>query len=215
MRCADYSTDTVYVVCFSLLMLSVDLSSPHVKNKMSKREFIRNTRRAVQNVNDDFIGHLYDNVYLVGPIAPKAWHQRQIATLEFFFARTVRRTISCVSSIESVFLQKFLSLPYTCLRSVLFYLPCPIRRWLGRYISRRHADERKVCLASPVAMLLPTQSLSEGAKWFGLRRSGGAVPANSTAQELYRLPFDIEASCVSPWIEIQRRLRHVFGGMHR
>ena len=36
-----------YVMCFSLILLSVDLSSPHVKNKMSKREFIRNTRGAV------------------------------------------------------------------------------------------------------------------------------------------------------------------------
>ena len=39
--------DSVYVMCFSLILLSVDLTSPHVKNKMSKREFIRNTRNAV------------------------------------------------------------------------------------------------------------------------------------------------------------------------
>ena len=64
--------DTVYIVCFSLIMLSVDLTSPHVKNKMSKREFIRNTRRAVAGINDEFAGHLYDNVYLVGHVAPKA-----------------------------------------------------------------------------------------------------------------------------------------------
>ena len=42
------SPDSVYVMCFSLILLSVDLSSPHVKNKMSKREFIRNTRGAVR-----------------------------------------------------------------------------------------------------------------------------------------------------------------------
>ena len=41
------NVDTVYVICFSLILLSVDLTSPHVKNKMSKREFIRNTRNAV------------------------------------------------------------------------------------------------------------------------------------------------------------------------
>jgi len=48
-----YSVDSVYVMCFSLILLSVDLTSPHVKNKMSKREFIRNTRNAVvvDNVN--------------------------------------------------------------------------------------------------------------------------------------------------------------------
>jgi len=62
--------DAVYVICFSLILLSVDLSSPHIKNKMSKREFIRNTRRAAQGVNDDFAGHLYDNIYLVGHVAP-------------------------------------------------------------------------------------------------------------------------------------------------
>ncbi len=53
-------------------MLSVDLTSPHIKNKMSKREFIRNTRQAAPGVSDDFAGHLYDNVYLIGHVAPKA-----------------------------------------------------------------------------------------------------------------------------------------------
>ena len=42
-------------MCFSLILLSVDLSSPHVKNKMSKREFIRNTRGAV-GAEGDCIG---------------------------------------------------------------------------------------------------------------------------------------------------------------
>lgn len=68
----NLSQDTVYIVCFSLIMLSVDLTSPHVKNKMSKREFIRNTRRAANGITDEFTGHLYDNVYLVGHVAPKA-----------------------------------------------------------------------------------------------------------------------------------------------
>ncbi|KAL3878462.1 hypothetical protein ACJMK2_030808 [Sinanodonta woodiana] len=62
--------DTVFVLCFSLIMLSVDLTSPHVKNKMSKREFIKNTKRAARDVSDDLAGHLYDNIYLVGHIAP-------------------------------------------------------------------------------------------------------------------------------------------------
>ncbi|KAG5451899.1 F-box only protein 8 [Clonorchis sinensis] len=60
--------DEVYLLCFSLIMLSVDLWCPHVKNKMSKREFIRNTRRVARNVTDDFLGHLYDNVYLIGHV---------------------------------------------------------------------------------------------------------------------------------------------------
>lgn len=63
--------DTVYIVSFSLIMLSVDLASPHVKNKMSKREFIRNVRRAVgHRIDDEWCGHMYDNVYLRGHVAP-------------------------------------------------------------------------------------------------------------------------------------------------
>ncbi|XP_056596072.1 F-box only protein 8 [Triplophysa dalaica] len=63
------SPDAVYVLCYSLILLSIDLTSPHVKNKMSKREFIRNTRRAAQNISEDFVGHLYDNIYLIGHVA--------------------------------------------------------------------------------------------------------------------------------------------------
>ncbi|KAI0212830.1 F-box only protein 8 [Lamellibrachia satsuma] len=66
------SQDAVYILCYSLIMLSVDLTSPHIKNKMSKREFIRNTRQATAGISDDFVGHLYDNVYLIGHVAPKA-----------------------------------------------------------------------------------------------------------------------------------------------
>jgi len=68
------SVDSVYVMCFSLILLSVDLSSPHVKNKMSKREFIRNTRGAVgaevgRGLEEDLYGSLYDNIFLRGHIA--------------------------------------------------------------------------------------------------------------------------------------------------
>lgn len=63
--------DTIFILCYSLIMLSVDLGSPHVKNKMSKREFIRNLRHAVPDVNDEYTGHLYDNVYLIGHVIPQ------------------------------------------------------------------------------------------------------------------------------------------------
>jgi len=63
--------DTIFILCYSLIMLSVDLGSPHVKNKMSKREFIRNLRHAAPDVNDDYTGHLYDNVYLIGHVIPQ------------------------------------------------------------------------------------------------------------------------------------------------
>lgn len=65
----DLSPDAVYILCCSLIMLSVDLNSPHIKNKMSKREFIRNVRRALHRIDDDLYGQLYDDVYLRGHIA--------------------------------------------------------------------------------------------------------------------------------------------------
>lgn len=69
LQCFLLIPDAVYVLCYSLILLSIDLTSPHVKNKMSKREFIRNTRRAAQNISEDFVGHLYDNIYLIGHVA--------------------------------------------------------------------------------------------------------------------------------------------------
>ncbi|XP_063726618.1 F-box only protein 8-like [Symsagittifera roscoffensis] len=81
------SSDEVYVLCFSLILLSVDMHSPHVKTKMSKREFIRNVRGAItamhtnpdQQANtqqlydyDEMVGHMYDNIYLIGHVANAA-----------------------------------------------------------------------------------------------------------------------------------------------
>jgi F-box protein 8 len=66
------NSDMVYILCFSLIMLSVDLSSPHIKNKMSKREFIRNVRHAIHRIDDELYGHLYDDIYLKGHIAPNS-----------------------------------------------------------------------------------------------------------------------------------------------
>ena len=64
-----YVADTVYVICYSLILLSIDLTSPCIKNKMSKREFIRNLRRATPEVDDETLGHMYDNIYLTGHVA--------------------------------------------------------------------------------------------------------------------------------------------------
>lgn len=62
--------EVIYILCFSLIMLSKDFECPQIKNKMSKREFIRNTRQATRQVIDaELLGHLYDNVYLEGNIA--------------------------------------------------------------------------------------------------------------------------------------------------
>lgn len=103
--------EIVAILSYSLILLSVDLTSPQVKNKMSKREFVRNVcsalgeynrngnpnagiihqaehfglnarrpptdelarQRAIATVDKDFAGHLYDNIYLVGHVAPQRW----------------------------------------------------------------------------------------------------------------------------------------------
>lgn len=63
------SQDTVYNICCSLMLLGYDFAHPLIKNKMSKREFIRNTRDLTPGVSNDYLGHVYDNVYLIGPVA--------------------------------------------------------------------------------------------------------------------------------------------------
>jgi len=84
----------ITIICYSLILLSVDLSSPQVKNKMSKREFIKNICRATQPeqnnnmqpdnapqqamIDREFAGHLYDNIYLVGHVAPQRWSDDQV-----------------------------------------------------------------------------------------------------------------------------------------
>jgi len=98
--------EIVVILCYSLLLLSVDLTSPKIKNKMSKREFVKNICHAVQmqitqqqqqmppprhpylndneppqqqervtSMDRDFAGHLYDNIYLLGHVAPERWEE--------------------------------------------------------------------------------------------------------------------------------------------
>jgi F-box protein 8 len=92
--------EVVTILCYSLLLLSVDLTSPKIKNKMSKREFVknichaiqlqenniqnqaRNLRNQAQNIattmDREFAGHLYDNVYLLGHVAPQRWDENNV-----------------------------------------------------------------------------------------------------------------------------------------
>lgn len=62
---------------FSLMMLSMDLSSPHIKNKMTKREFIRNLRNTPSfvGVTTDYLGLLYDFVFLQGLVKQQSSQQ--------------------------------------------------------------------------------------------------------------------------------------------
>lgn len=65
-----FNIDSIAVLCYSLVLLSVDPYSPHVKNKMSKREFIRNNRQVLTDANRDMLSDLYDDVYMNGHIVP-------------------------------------------------------------------------------------------------------------------------------------------------
>merc|ERR1711881_34720 len=66
-----FSKENIALLCYSLLLLSVDLYSPQVKNKMSKREFIRNNRQVVTDASRDVLSDMYDDVYVNGHIVPK------------------------------------------------------------------------------------------------------------------------------------------------
>lgn len=73
--------DAISIVSYAIVLLSVDLttSQNHIRNKMSKREFIKNTLRALENADvacelfNEECGDYYDNIYLLGHIAPEKW----------------------------------------------------------------------------------------------------------------------------------------------
>merc|ERR1719495_2927432 len=72
-----FDKESLAVLCYSLLLLSVDLYSPHVKNKMSKREFIRNNRQMMTDANADTLSDIYDDVYLNGHVVPSSQQQQK------------------------------------------------------------------------------------------------------------------------------------------
>ena len=58
------SADTVYVLAFSVIMLTTDLHSPQVKNKMSKEQYIR-LNRGISDSKDlpeEYLSQIYDEI---------------------------------------------------------------------------------------------------------------------------------------------------------
>lgn len=58
------SADTVYVLAFSVIMLTTDLHSPQVKNKMTKEQYI-NLNRGISDNKDlpeDYLSQIYDEI---------------------------------------------------------------------------------------------------------------------------------------------------------
>ncbi|KAH3758012.1 cytohesin 1 [Pelomyxa schiedti] len=58
------SSDAVYVLAFSVIMLNTDAHSPQVKNKMSKAEFLRNNRgiNSGMDVPGEYLEKIYDRI---------------------------------------------------------------------------------------------------------------------------------------------------------
>lgn len=58
------SADTVYVLAFSVIMLTTDLHSPQVKNKMSKQQYIK-LNRGISDSKDlpeEYLSQIYDEI---------------------------------------------------------------------------------------------------------------------------------------------------------
>ncbi|EER19709.1 guanyl-nucleotide exchange factor, putative [Perkinsus marinus ATCC 50983] len=60
-----HSSDTVFILSYSLIMLNTDLHNPMVKNKMSLDEFKRNNRGidAGRDLDSDFLTDIYNSIY--------------------------------------------------------------------------------------------------------------------------------------------------------
>ncbi|XP_065668225.1 F-box only protein 8 isoform X2 [Hydra vulgaris] len=82
-----FNKEQLSVICYSILLLSVDLYSPHVKTKMSKREFIRNNRQVLQNINVELMSDIYDDVYLNGHIVDDCHSLQNAKHRQFPFYR--------------------------------------------------------------------------------------------------------------------------------
>ncbi|ETN67279.1 brefeldin a-inhibited guanine nucleotide-exchange protein [Anopheles darlingi] len=58
------SADTVYVLAFSVIMLTTDLHSPQVKHKMTKEQYIRMNRGISDNKDlpEEYLSQIYDEI---------------------------------------------------------------------------------------------------------------------------------------------------------
>merc|ERR1712060_741320 len=58
------SEDSVMILAFAIIMLTTNLHSPNVKNKMQKHEFLQQNRGVNDEANfpGDFLAEIYDNI---------------------------------------------------------------------------------------------------------------------------------------------------------
>ena len=58
------SADTAYVLAFSIIMLTTDLHSPQVKNKMTKEQYIKMNRgiNDSEDLPEEYLSTIYDEI---------------------------------------------------------------------------------------------------------------------------------------------------------
>lgn len=58
------SADAPYVLAYSIIMLTTDLHSPQVKNKMTKEQFIKNNRgiNDSKDLPEEYLSQIYDEI---------------------------------------------------------------------------------------------------------------------------------------------------------
>lgn len=56
--------DTAYVLAYSIIMLTTDLHSPRVKNKMTKEQYIKMNRgiNDSKDLPEDYLSKIYDEI---------------------------------------------------------------------------------------------------------------------------------------------------------
>jgi Sec7-like guanine-nucleotide exchange factor len=61
---ADFplSSETLYVLAFSTVMLNTDLHNAAVKQKMTRDQFVRNTKAATQEPSVQFLGQIFEEI---------------------------------------------------------------------------------------------------------------------------------------------------------
>jgi hypothetical protein len=61
---ADFplSEETLYVLAFSTVMLNTDLHNAAVKHKMTREQFVRNTKAATQEPSVQFLGQIFEEI---------------------------------------------------------------------------------------------------------------------------------------------------------